>query len=310
MITNLPTHDEFERLAVACLNQAFDIVYKADKYTRHFQEDGVQEKIWAYSQSKLNTAIVLIHQGIEAFMKASICDTSPLLLLEGKRTDWAGPQDKDFNDCYTVPAESLISTFLATSSATINQGLTQHIEEIRVLRNQIIHGLPNRKLNPKSIIEKLLYTHTYFQGKDAWWSSLRAEFLEHPLTEGYDNTVEFAEFAERLDYVQSYIGKTKLSKHFTAAISGRAYKCPQCALAYGSEYETAEYELKWAFLQPNTPTANEVLCLNCNAKSSVVRTDCVNDYEECLGNVIYQGQKTSEIICLTCGNEQAERESE
>ena len=70
MITNFPSSEDFEQLAVDCLNQAFDIIFDTDKHVYEFYEEALQEEVWKYSQGKLGTAIVLIHQGIESFMKA------------------------------------------------------------------------------------------------------------------------------------------------------------------------------------------------------------------------------------------------
>ena len=119
---------------------------------------------------------MLIHQGIEGFMKSEICLISPLLLLDNKRTDWPvlpNQADKDFNDFYTVGAEGLIHTFLATRKTVVDNHLIKHIEEIRKLRNQIIHGISKTKLNPKYLVEKIIDTYTLFKSKDEWWDTVR-----------------------------------------------------------------------------------------------------------------------------------------
>ena len=70
MITNLPSSEDFEKLGKNCLVQAFDIVFETDKVIFEIGEQALMEDVWKYSQGKLNTAVVLIHQAIESFIRA------------------------------------------------------------------------------------------------------------------------------------------------------------------------------------------------------------------------------------------------
>ncbi len=310
MIVNIPTSADFERLADDCLNQAFDLIFETDKYI--FNHPGAERKdeVWAYSHGKLNTAVVLMHQAIEALMKASICSISPLLLLEGKRTEWpVMPQqkDKDFNDFYTTPAEALMHTYAATASTKLDEAVIKHIDEMRRLRNQIVHGISTTKLSPRALIAGILNTYLFFRGKDVWWESLLKGHMSNPLTLNYSLAREVAEFAERLEYVRAYLGKSSLAKHFALNISGRAYYCPWCKQAWEEDIKLDAYEHKWAFLKPNKPAATTVQCLNCGIDSDVCREPCS---EGCSGNVVYYGETPEDIICLTCGRMQFDRSLE
>ena len=131
-------------------------------------------------------------------------------------------RDKDFNDFYTTPSESLLYTYAATLPAKIEESLVTHIDEIRVLRNQIVHGIPKRKLSPKYLIDKILNTYLFFESKDSWWDRQIESHFNHPLAQYYNSTYEFARFAERLEYVEAQVGKAKLANHFTFSIKGRS----------------------------------------------------------------------------------------
>ncbi|TGD80756.1 hypothetical protein [Hymenobacter wooponensis] len=301
MIKNFPTPEDFGKLAQDCLNQAFDVIFDTDKHVYEFYEEALQSEVWEYSQGKLNTAVVLIHQAIEAFMKASICLTSPLLLLEGKRTEWPvmpKQKDKDFNDFYTTPSESLLYTYVATLSRKIDEALVNHIDEIRRLRNQIVHGIPKKKLEPKYLILKVLETHLFFRSKDSWWDSQIESHFNHPLAQYYDATFEFARFAERLDYVEAQIGKSKLAANFTFNIKGRRYLCPVCKGWYEAEAGD-EYTHRWAFLKASRKVSTIVQCLNCANETEIVRQNC--PYEDCKGTVLLNTDESE--CCLTCGRE-------
>jgi len=302
MIKHLPTHTDFEKLADDCLTQAFDIIFETDKYLEEIDEEDLKIEAWEYSQGKLNTVVVLIHQGIESFMKAEICLISPLLLIEGKRTDWPvlpKQTDKDFNDFYSIASEALLHTFLVTTKKTVDDNLIKHIEEIRKARNQIVHGISKTKLNPKYLTEKILDTYTYFKSKDEWWKAVRNFHFNHPLFGYYDISYESSRFAERLDYALSKVGKSKLSKHFTINIKARNYYCPHCKSIYENEFGE-DYESKWSFLNPNQPTSVIITCVNCHEDYDVVRKDCTDS--ACKGNVIHDGDNGE--VCLTCGQEQ------
>jgi hypothetical protein len=304
MINHYPTYHDFEKLAHDCLTQAFDIIFETDKYLDEIDEEDLKTESWEYSKGKLNTVIVLIHQGIESLMKAEICLTSPLLLIEGKRTDWPvlpNQTDKNFNDFYTIASESLLHTFSATSKKPINAELIKHIEEIRKLRNQIVHGISKTDLSPKYLTEKILDTYTFFKSKDEWWNAVRNFHFNHPLFGYYDKRYESSIFAEKLDYVLTKVGKNKLSKHFAINIKARKYLCPLCKFIYENEIGE-NYESMWAFLNPNVSKSTNIICLNCQKSNNVIRKECINI--ECNGNVIHDGD--SGEVCLTCGQDQEE----
>ncbi|WP_375434936.1 hypothetical protein [uncultured Hymenobacter sp.] len=306
MITNLPNNQEFENLAKNCLVQAFDLVFQTDKVIFDIGEKSLKEDVWKYSQGKLNTAVVLIHQAIESFMKASVCLTSPLLLLEGRRKDWPvlpDQEDKDFNEFYTTPAEALLRTYAATVKSPLSPEIVAHIEAMRTLRNQIVHGISRTELNPKKLIDSILDTFLFFLGKDEWWQALLDEFVNHPFGnhEAYPFGIELARFAERLDYVEAVIGKAKFAKQFTQNTRARRYICPFCKTLWLHEVDD-NYPYRWALLDNSKTDEPVVHCVNCRIESPVTRESCY--YTNCKGSVRFYGPSTDEIFCLTCGEQQ------
>jgi len=85
MITNIPKPSQYKTSGVECLIQAYDNVFKIDN---ELTPDTPRDRIWEYNQIVLRTSLVLIHQGVEGLMKAKICEVSPLLLLDKKRSEW------------------------------------------------------------------------------------------------------------------------------------------------------------------------------------------------------------------------------
>lgn len=239
---------------------------------------------------------MLIHQAIEAYMKASICLTTPLLLIEEKKTEWPvlpKQRDKPFDNLYTLQAETLLYIFFATAKRTYNEGIQEHINEIRKLRNQIVHGISKQKLSPKSLLINILYTYTFFVDKDTWWDEMRNFHLDHPLNEGMDfESLETNVFVERLDYTCQTIGISNLAKHFSVDLKARKYLCPAC-LPIDKELGK-KFDYKWAFLSPNQADSTLISCVNCSTSCEVERIQCPR--AECPGNVIWE-----DYLCMTCG---------
>lgn len=306
MITNIPTGNDFEKAAKESLIQAFHLIYKTDAeidifstnsldipdFTEHeFNENYFS--FWLHKQSVLRTTIVLIQQSHELFMKATIAQVSPLLLLENKRTEWPTlykHNDKDFNNLYTLSAESLLHTYSAVLNAPAAEELIRFIDEVRVLRNKILHSIYNEPLYPREIISLILNTFTYFVGKDSWWDSIREELFHNPFYGAIDKEFEEASLIEVLENMERYFSRKELSKHFNQNLKNRGYFCPVCKARL--EREDESISTKWAFLFPNNASSNIIKCVCCLTETSVIREDC--EMEDCKGNVLL------DKLCLTC----------
>ena len=145
MIKNLPTHTDFENVSKQCLTQSFNLLYKVYENYSEYDDDIIREEvsleqIWEHNLGTIRTSLILLHQGIETYMKSAICKTTPLLLIEKTRTDWPtlpSRTDKEFDSLYTISGEALLTTFCAVSTdITIDEDFIQFIETIRQKRNE------------------------------------------------------------------------------------------------------------------------------------------------------------------------------
>lgn len=296
MVTNIPSYIDYEKIAKECWAQAIETLYNINKQIYDFElEDELANGIYDFSQHHYRTAIVLLHQGIEAIMKAAICNHSPMLLIDNKRTDWPvlpSQGYKAFNELFTIGAESLLYTYCAVVGNLISQETIIFLEKIRRVRNEIVHGFSSKNMNPKDILNSF----TTFIGKDEWWNEMRRLNWEHPLMSYFDSGAERASFAQRLDYVLNKVGKGEFLKHSTFNIKQRRHICPYCKDEFEREYD--EYELKWAILSPNSSSSTLLKCYNCEKETYITRKDCL--FEDCMGNVIYK-EDTNAEYCMTCG---------
>jgi hypothetical protein len=302
MITNLPSSNDYLRVAKQCLNQAFSIVYDIDKVLVHY-EDVDPEDLWQFHLGDLSTSLILIHQGLESFLKSEICKVSPLLLIDVKRADWPtlpDSGDKEYNELYGIGAEALIRTYCSViPEAVLSSEVTTFVDGIRLARNKIVHGLSREYLEPEYLVETVLKSYTYFLGKDSWWLSMRESRLNNPLFGSFDTEYEEAKLVEVLNYVQGVVDKAEFKKHFSLDMSSRNYFCPWCC-THILRVEGTRNESKWAYLTPQrTPDVTTLMCVNCQRVSSINRIRC--NQEECKGNVIYEDDYEGENICATCG---------
>jgi len=299
MITNLPSSNDFENVAKQCLTQAFNIVYGIDKELVYVDEVP-SEDVWEYHLGDLSTSLILVYQAIESLMKAQICQESTLLLIDLKRTDWPtmpDQADKDFNELFTIGGEALQKTYgAAISPAKADKDLMKFVDDIRLTRNKIIHGVSREYLDPEYLIEITLNTYTYFLGKDSWWLTMRELHINNPLFGIFNNNYEEANLIEKLDYVEEVVDQAELRKHFSLDLKSRRYYCPWCQSSLAEE--DGDLETQWALLIPQKKKgATEIKCINCQRTHPVTRQKC--NQADCKGDVMAE-----EEICLTCNSDQ------
>ncbi|MFP3598550.1 hypothetical protein [Chryseobacterium sp. SIMBA_029] len=303
MISNVPSYEDFEKVTKECLIQAFELVFQIySSYKEYDDENRYEEvplnEVWEHNKVTLKMSLILLHQGIEAYMKGVIVKNSPYLLLEQKRSDWPTLPDsinKDFNTMFTIAGENLLHTFCAVSSDIIELETIQFIEDIRQTRNKAIHGTSPILSDPSNIIHDILKAYTYFFGKDQWFNDIKTWVQSNPLFGYYDWNFESIQSYKYLDFLDSTIGIKQLKKFVNFNIIGRRYFCPTCL----HEVKSKDGNLysKWAFLHPNKPFSTIVYCINCNFDNEIERSDC--NKKNCQGNVI-----DMDGICLTCGQTQ------
>lgn len=310
MITNLPNYDDFEKVSKECLIQAFNLLYKVYDNYEEYDDDIVRGEVpmndvWEYNSGTLRTSTILLHQGIETFMKGVVAQTSPLLLLEQKRSDWPtlpNSVDKDYDTLFTIAGENLLNTFCAVcTDITPTAELVTFIENVRQKRNKAIHGASKVSSSAKALIHDILQAYTYFFGIDKWFDDLKNYNYENPLFGYFDWEFENLMSYKYLDFLESTIGIKKIKNYISFDVTKRRYFCPSCKNEIDHKY--GDLQSKWALLKPNSPDSKNIFCVNCQQENIVYRAECI--YEDCLGNVI-----DVDGVCLTCYERQEEEEEE
>lgn len=300
MITNVPVYGDFEKVSKECLIQAFELFFRIYCQYKEYDDENINEEvplneIWEHNKPTFRTSVILLHQGIETYMKSIIVKNSPYLLLEQKRSEWPSlpnSRDLDYATMHTYAGENLLNTFCAVSSDKLDSEMIRFIEGIRQNRNKAIHGAGKLLSDPQLILQDILKAYTYFFGKNQWFHDIKKWNQSNPLFGYYDYEFETTLSYKILDFLEATIGIKQLKKYLTFDISGRRYLCPTCFHEITSKND--HFSSKWAFLLPNTSFSNCVYCINCDFENEVARADCKT--KNCKGNVI-----DMDGICLTCG---------
>jgi hypothetical protein len=303
MITNIPEYEDFEKVAKECLIQALESFFKIYCEYKKYDNENINEEVplnevWNHNEPTFRTSIILLHQGVEAYMKSVIVKNSPYLLLEQKRSDWPSlPESKDveYSSMYTYAGENLLHTFCTVTNLELSSEKIKFIEDIRQNRNNAIHGVGNILNTPSIIIIDILKAYTYFFGKDQWFNDIKKRNQSNPLFGYYDWDFESIQSYKFLDFLEVTIGIKQINKFLNFELSGRKYLCPTCF--YETNSKGQQLMSKWAFLTPNKPFSTMLYCINCNFENEVERIDC--NIKNCMGNVI-----DMDGICLTCGGKQ------
>lgn len=318
MILNIPSKNDYQNVGFECLIQAYKNICQIDN--EELIEGISRDEIWNYNRIVLKTSIILVHQGVEALLKSKISEKSALLLIEQKKSEWKTlpeSEDIDFSDLFTISGNELIRTFYATVEPTVYPNeFVKFYEDLRLLRNKLVHGIGNVLLNPEITLKYILNSFTFLYGKNAFWRALKDKFYDHPGQMEENARFVFGEYEQyiHIEYLEALLGKAELNKHFEVDFKARRYYCPECTGEVGvlvtENGEVSEYpNFKYTFLTPNEPTSTTVKCLICENSFEVERNDC--NKEGCKGNVIYTDEEdkdevTGEIydegvkICLTC----------
>jgi len=320
MIKNLPSANDYKNVAFECLIQAYKSICKVDNEEL---EVGVERAdIWEYNEIVLRTSIILTHQALEALLKSIISEKTPLLLIEKSGENektLPDSEDIDFTDLYTISGQELLKTFFVTVNPNdYSQDLANHFEQVRLLRNKLVHGIGVVKLTPEPVLIMILTTFTLICGKSSFWLALQDKFYDHPAQlEGEPKFVfNRAEQYVHLEYLEALLGRGEMNKHFEHDFKARRYLCPDCTGEEGvlvtDDGKVSQYpNFRYTFLRPNEPTSTNVNCLVCHQDFEVERVDC--NKEGCKGNVIFINREDEDIdeetgevydeaskICLTC----------
>ncbi len=292
MIIDLPNSQDYKKLGREWLLQSFDIVYDYSGELEYLSD--WKEGDWHFHRGKLSTVLVLLHQAIESVLKSEIIDVSPFLLIEMPPQNWPSlpdSKDKSYNELFTINSEALLRLFCATCrTGKKKENLSKLYEEIRIKRNQIVHGLHKEILHPEYLIQiQFEASREFFE--ESFWNLMKNEERSHPLYNELEDEDLRTELYYRIKLIYKYLSNKKFKKYLN--IEGRGYLCPECA---GS---AQDWDFKSVYLNPNHPDSMSANCIICDKQFQLIREEC--QIKKCHGNAIYVDDESESLrTCLTC----------
>lgn len=294
MIVDFPASKDFHSIANEWLIQSFQIIYDYSEELEYLGD--WKDEDWHFHKGKLSTALVLIHQSVEAKLKGEICGISPYFLLDIKPQEWPtlpNSRDRNFNELFTIGSEALLRVYLGLCK---HKGDTKELvtlfEKVRVTRNKIVHGLHKDYLEPRYLLDLQFQAAREVFGLD-FWTFLKEEERRHPLYRELRDDDLISALYYKLNFVERYLGSKRLKLFLS--VSGRSYKCPRCTR------RAQDWDYGSVYLAPNTPEARVANCIICDYKFDIQRRRCESG--NCRGNVIWASEESETEICLSCLDE-------
>lgn len=297
MITNRPSPEDFEKQSIQYLIQSLDLIIKNSEGEEFVDMVEVEiDDYWKYHQGILNNSLTLLFLSLENYLKKEICTVSPMLLVAGEPKKWAKKNsDRKFSELFIHPFDDLLVLYTELGLGNITEQTASKLEEFRLKRNQITHGVLEEHITPEYILESFYIFMAHIWGHRQWWDQLKKHIYNEPLFGIYDTDHEKASVTTYIDFLVSYLGKSKTGEILGVDLKQRNYFCPSCHYWLNHEYEVTDS--KYAVLKPNSSSSTNLYCVICDSNYTVFRKKC--EEEGCKGNVIGEG------YCLTCFAEQS-----
>lgn len=306
MIKNLAVPSEFKNLSVQYLAQSIDHIFKTElsiSPAALVSSFGHLDEEWDERQGVLGNALIMLFLSIENFFKYEVSKISPYELLTEESKSHIHSQDLlEFEDLYLIGFDELISKYQSIDAKQLSGSALEMLEDIRIRRNKLTHGLHREVLEPSYIVGLIAEYLTNIWGAD-WVSEFRDVMITEPLYGLFGEDEENMQLLQYYKFFEDYLSQNKFKKLIGMPSTGRRYLCPHCqenAIESGTVVEA-----RYACLEPNEPGSTEIHCWLCDGYAEVERNDCME--ADCPANVIYPTDTHkfhTTNICLTCSSEQ------
>lgn len=179
MVFDLPSRDDFFQMGNSLLHSAWgSLVSLIKEYEecREFSSDGeFESKYLEHSKPVLMSAFTLVQQAVEFFLKGGVAEVSSYILIANDARNWPKMADKSdisFLEFRTTDAQDLIKIHNTFADKRLDEGFTTWFNQMRVIRNKIIHSVnPKNSIKPSELAIVILTAHEYFFGEQAWLNS-------------------------------------------------------------------------------------------------------------------------------------------
>ncbi|HAU0841482.1 TPA: hypothetical protein JBH43_08265, partial [Legionella pneumophila] len=137
----------FEEMSAIFLRQALNQLCQF--YNKNIESELEGVNIEDYGYELLLTALVLLFQCFENYLKKELIIISPELIVKTKVSNW---QNKCFQDLHLYGFEDLLTKYEKVNKLNLTKKTKNVFQDLKHARNSIVHGIFEEELNIKKII--------------------------------------------------------------------------------------------------------------------------------------------------------------
>lgn len=316
MLINIPTSESLNQVALRLYFSAWSELVEirigfddmspnviSERPTKEEKAAFLQEYL-ASCQPDLQSVCALIQQSNELALKARICEVSPFLLLcQNENRYSVRRKDLDFSDMRTIDAVDLPRAINTLCNNVITDKFIQSYNEIRSIRNKVIHlGQADKLLTPIELLHLMVFQYTQLWPNRVWLKD-RADFQEKTrFALFYDGkyTSSHMEVMQELREDLNILTKSEFRALFKHEKTEIRYLCHHCFDAANTRL--ADLDIRYSKTAYLSSTGDKISCQLCGGSFVVARRRCV--HRKCKGDVIANNQDDFDGICHVCGQEQ------
>ena len=260
MIKNIPDPKDFYQASLNYMNISWGMAFEIYKNSKEvLEDDGDIEEYREAQRYQLNTALMLLSQSIELFLKYKICQINPFLFVHLKNEG----VNCDFSELQSVDAKDLLNLHDQVQPVSLGSRLKKTFEEIRKKRNKIMHSSGIDIHHEEEILIQIIKLSDLLFNKT--WLSLRIEahgnaYFSDSYVNTYDMISEFSLLKEHLTIGDFKIYSGFLPKDFVL-------KCWYCN-------HHMDYTLEEFTCFRKSPLTYE--CIICNESGKLKRSNCTS----------------------------------
>jgi len=305
MIINIPTESDYFKIANNNLNIVWDNIFRLISDYTHVEEFQSKDIHYylncSYHRHSKATWLGLIQTASELYLKGRILSMGSQYLIDDTKWNTKRINSDDevsFCSLKSINAVELIDKYNDLFDEKVGEIFGEIFEELRVVRNQIMHSaLPEFEFSIYEIIKFILEIQRQF---NIYWSACRAQYLyttrRHFIEYGnmdYPEPCLTSNIFDEFEILFHMLGKQDLERYFHYNSNDNRFHCPSCMddisnLSYG--------ELSGAHtFKPVKMEDNILTCLVCGWDGSYNLSTCVS--EKCDSNIISDEWN----VCLCCG---------
>lgn len=278
MLIDIPSELEFSVTAENLINGAWNSLIKLISEYEILKDLGSSKKTldqyWTYAKPELTTALAMVQNAVEFYLKGKIISISPYLLisLEPRNLPKSSTNsDISFSSFRMLDAQDLVKVHNAFANTRLSEDFQIWFHEMRSLRNKIMHTIDRAILvTPNDLARSILMCHKFLVGDHSWLAA-RYNYLNRSPEYGIrfeddppNHTYIILALHREISKIIKGLTPSESKKYFNYDKKAHSVPCPTCQ----EIFEQNEYfDTKWTDEFINTTQSGQSSsgeCIICN----------------------------------------------